>query len=262
MANKPVNTARDENLRKIVVVGGTSAMAIGCVKLWLQEQASEVLLIGRDSDRLERVANDLNIRFPESRVAYVATGLCDVGDIGSAVGNACTSVAPKIVLVAHGSLPDQAECESSLSACHEVLEVNGMSPALWAGAFALRMRDVADARLILIGSVAGDRGRQSNYAYGAAKGLLARYAEGLQHRLALDRSSLKVVMVKPGPTSTPMTAHLSAQGQRMASVEEVARCIVRGALKGKPVVYAPGKWRIIMLVIRHLPSVVFHRLKI
>jgi short-subunit dehydrogenase len=108
--------------------------------------------------------------------------------------------------------------------------------------------------------VAGDRGRQSNYAYGAAKGLVSRYAEGLQHRLA--GSNVRVVLVKPGPTDTPMTAQFKAQGMRLASVEEVAEAIVKGAERGLPMVYAPGKWKYIMLIIRHLPRFIFNRMKI
>lgn len=262
MTEDALATMTTKNLRRIVIVGGTSAMAIASVKLWLHEQPSEVLLIGRDSTRLARVENDLSIRFPASRIGHLETDLCDTRAIACTVDQACIQAGPEIVLIAHGSLPDQVACEQDIDVCHDALTVNGVSPALWAEAFTSRMMDIPGARLILVGSVAGDRGRQSNYAYGAAKGLLARYAQGLQHRLALKRNPLKVVMVKPGPTATPMTAHLTAQGQHMAPVDEVARCIVRGAEKGASVVYAPGKWRIIMLVIRHLPSAVFHRLKI
>jgi NAD(P)-dependent dehydrogenase (short-subunit alcohol dehydrogenase family) len=108
--------------------------------------------------------------------------------------------------------------------------------------------------------VAGDRGRRSNYVYGAAKGLVTRYAQGLQHRLAGSGSALRVVLVKPGPTATPMTAHLPQRG--LAPVELVARTIVQGSKAGKPVVYAPGKWALIMMVIRHLPAFVFNKMNI
>ena len=112
--------------------------------------------------------------------------------------------------------------------------------------------------IAVIGSVAGDRGRKSNYVYGAAKGLVDRYLQGLQHRLAL--TPVRVVRIKPGPTDTPMTADLKAQGRRMASVEQVAQDIVRGVARGQEVVYTPGIWRWIMLVVRHIPSRVFRHL--
>jgi len=114
--------------------------------------------------------------------------------------------------------------------------------------------------LVLVGSVAGDRGRKSNYVYGSAKGLVTRYAQGLQHRFA--GTGVKVVLVKPGPTDTPMTAHLKAQGAKLASVEAIAKNIVDGVKRGQPVVYAPPKWRLIMLIIQHLPNFIFHKLNI
>ncbi len=114
--------------------------------------------------------------------------------------------------------------------------------------------------LALIGSVAGDRGRKSNYVYGAAKGLVTRYAEGLQHRLA--KTDVKVILIKPGPTETPMTAALSQQKVKLARVEDVAAQIVKGIKAGKSVIYAPPKWWLIMLILRHLPSGIFNRLEI
>ena len=114
--------------------------------------------------------------------------------------------------------------------------------------------------LAIIGSVAGDRGRKTNYAYGAAKALVDRYAQGLQHRLAATQ--VKVVLVKPGPTDTPMTAHLKGQGARLASVESVAQQIVKAVESGKPVVYAPTKWWLIMTIIRLLPRAIFNKLNI
>jgi hypothetical protein len=114
--------------------------------------------------------------------------------------------------------------------------------------------------LALIGSVAGDRGRKSNYVYGAAKGMVTRYAQGLQHRFA--GSAVKVVLIKPGPTDTPMTTHLKAQGAKLTPVEEVAKGIVDAINRGQAVAYVPGKWRLIMWVIRHLPGFVFNKLNI
>lgn len=248
--------------RRIVIVGGTSAMAQHCARLWLAEAHASLVLIGRSEERLRRVAADLAVRSPRSCIECLVVDFADPVAIGHAVAGTCAERAPDIVLIAHGSLPDQASCQADLQANHEALIINGVSPALFAEAFAERMTAGGPARLILIGSVAGDRGRQSNYVYGAAKGLLERYAQGLQHRLAVGGSALKVVLIKPGPTATPMTAHLVAQGQRLAAVEAVAQAIVQGAAKEHAVVYAPGKWRIIMLVIRSLPKIIFHKLKI
>jgi hypothetical protein len=131
---------------------------------------------------------------------------------------------------------------------------------LFAEAFAGHLANAGQGTLALIGSVAGDRGRKSNYVYGAAKGMVTRYAQGLQHRFA--GSNVKIVLIKPGPTDTPMTAQLKAQGAKLASVEAVAKGIVNAIDRGQAVVYVPGKWRLIMWVIRHLPGVVFNKLNI
>lgn len=115
-------------------------------------------------------------------------------------------------------------------------------------------------QIAVIGSVAGDRGRKSNYIYGSANGLVERYVEGMQHRFA--NSSLKCSLIKPGPTLTPMTAHLADGSLALADVREVAITINKGLEKQKSVIYAPAKWALIMLIIRHLPKLVFNRLNI
>jgi hypothetical protein len=140
------------------------------------------------------------------------------------------------------------------------LQINGISPVLYAEAFAIHLARAQHGTLALIGSVAGDRGRRSNYVYGAAKGLVARYAQGLQHRFA--GSGVKVVLVKPGPTDTPMTAHLKQNGAKLASPAEVAQAIVKAVACGQAQVYAPGKWRLIMWVVRHMPAFIFNKINI
>jgi short-subunit dehydrogenase len=157
-------------------------------------------------------------------------------------------------------LPDQKACEQDLQLNQQVMQVNAISPVLFAEAFAGHMEKANKGKLAIIGSVAGDRGRKSNYVYGAAKGLVTRYAQGLQHRLA--KTNVQVVLIKPGPTDTPMTAALKDKGPKMADVATVANCIVKGIAQGKPIFYAPGKWAVIMMVIRHLPSFIFNKMDI
>lgn len=249
--------------KRIVIIGATSAIAERCARLWTTGAAVELELVGRDPVRLQQIAADLLVRSPGSDIhqhAMTSAGFLDPQSIRLMVDSIMAEGAVDTVLIAHGSLPDQAICQADPIAAKEALLVNGVSPVLFAEAFAGHMRHADGGTLAIIGSVAGDRGRKSNYVYGAAKGLVARYAQGLQHRLA--DTGLKVVLVKPGPTATPMTAHLSEQGARLASVESVAQAIVEGMAKGRPVVYAPGRWALIMMVIRHLPAFVFNRMDI
>jgi decaprenylphospho-beta-D-erythro-pentofuranosid-2-ulose 2-reductase len=246
--------------RKIVIIGATSAIAEHCARLWAAEKPAEIILVGRDHIKIELVAADLRVRTPNTRITSVETDFLDSNKIQSLADDICKKGAVDIVLIAHGSLPDQQGCQNNLAECHEALEINGVSPVLFAQAFAVHMEKADKGTLAIIGSVAGDRGRKSNYVYGAAKGLVTRYAQGLQHRLA--KSGVAVVLVKPGPTDTPMTAHLKKEGARLASPDSVAQCIVNGVAQGKTVVYAPAKWALIMMVIRHLPNFVFKRMDI
>lgn len=249
-----------DSKKRIVIVGATSAIAEHCARLWVKDAAVDLTLVGRDPGRTERVAADLRVRSPQSVIRVLEANFIDPLAIRQLVDGIVAEGAIHIVLIAHGSLPDQSVCQQDLTACHDALTINGISPVLFAEAFAGHMQKANHGALAIIGSVAGDRGRKSNYVYGAAKGLVNRYAQGLQHRLT--GTGVKIVLIKPGPTDTPMTAHLKQQGGRLANVEDVAQIIVRGADQGRPVLYAPAKWALIMMVIRHLPRFVFNRMDI
>jgi short-subunit dehydrogenase len=245
---------------RIVIIGATSSIAEHCARLWVRDRPVDLTLVGRDSERIARVAADLGVRGPRSEIRIVLAEFLDANAIASTVDGIVAQGEVDVVLIAHGSLPEQKECENDLQSCREALEINGVSPVLYAEAFAKHMARANHGTIALIGSVAGDRGRKSNYAYGAAKGMINRYAQGLQHRFA--GTGVRVVLVKPGPTDTPMTSRLKSQGAKLASVESVAKLVVGGIAAGKAVVYAPGKWKIIMSVIMHLPDFVFNRMNI
>lgn len=242
----------------IVIVGATSDIAKQCARLWVERGGADLFLVGRNEVRLERVAADLRVRNPGINIEVIASEALDPEAIQAVVNNVANRGEIKLAVIAHGSLPEQSRCQDELEICAEALQVNGVSTVLYAEAFAKRMARWGSGTIVLLGSVAGDRGRKSNYVYGAAKGLVTRYVEGLQHRFY--NTGVRVILVKPGPTATSMTAHMT--GVRLAPVESVARQIVEGIDQGKSVVYAPKKWFIIMGVIRHLPAVVFNRLNI
>jgi decaprenylphospho-beta-D-erythro-pentofuranosid-2-ulose 2-reductase len=244
---------------RIVVIGATSVIAEHCCRLWAQRGPVDLVLVARDAARAERIATDLRVRGAGSTVEVMTADFVDARDIAR-VANATTAVAPvDIVLIAHGFLPEQKLCED-IDFCRDTLVVNAVSPALFAEAFAGHFAKANRGTIAIIGSVAGDRGRKVNYTYGASKGLLARYAEGLDHRFT--GTGVSVVLLKPGPTDTPMAAHHKAKGRRLASAEDVARTIMRGIDAKKLVVYAPPIWQLIMLIVRHIPRIVFRRLSI
>jgi short-subunit dehydrogenase len=248
------------NKKRIVIIGATSVIAEYCARLWLAKQPADLTLVGRNAQRIERVATDLKVRSPQSEIQVIQAEFLNPEAITVTVGDIFKSGGVDIVLIAHGSLPEQTECQNELQSCRDALEINGVSPVLYAEAFAKEMEKANHGTIALIGSVAGDRGRKSNYIYGAAKGLVTRYAQGLQHRFA--GTLVKIVLIKPGPTDTPMTAHLKGKGVKLAPVEGVAKQIVDAVEIGKPQVYTPGKWLFIMSIIQHLPRIIFNKLDI
>lgn len=244
-------------MRRIAIVGGTSGIAVACARRWNQG-AVHFVLLGRSAERLEVVAQDLRVRNPVARVDVEVVSLVDASGIAAAVAGLLPGSDIDLALIAHGVLPDQATMSTDLDAAAAAFSVNATSPALFAEALAGRMERAGHGALVVLGSVAGDRGRKSNYTYGAAKSLLETYVRGLQHRLA--SSAVKVLLVKPGPTATPMTAHLEERG--LAAPTAVAEDIDRAVRAGSRTVYTPRRWRPIMGVIRALPDVVFDRLDI
>ena len=164
------------------------------------------------------------------------------------------------VLIAHGTLPDQAQCEASVDATLAALNVNGVSAVALMAAFAQLLEQQKRGTLAVFGSPAGDRGRASNYTYGAAKAMVHNYAAGLRHRLW--RSGVVVVTIKPGFTDTPMTAGIEKKGPLWASPARVAKDIVAAIDAGRPVRYTPWFWRWIMLLIVRLPDRLFVRTRL
>ena len=246
--------------KKIVIVGATSAIATHAARIWAQKGHTEFFLLGRDSSRLNRVAEDLKARGTQNSVLTLVINFTNPEEIQRVVKQVVSDGAADIVLIAHGSLSDQQRAQNDLVYAQNELIINGVSAVLFAEAFATTLELAGRGTLAVIGSVAGDRGRRSNYVYGAAKGLVTRYVQGLQHRFA--GTAIKVVLIKPGPTETPMTAALVANGLKAAPVDEVAESMVAAIDRGAPEAYAPGKWWVIMMIIRHLPRFVFNKMNI
>ncbi len=165
---------------------------------------------------------------------------------------------PDTLVFVAGQLPDQAEVNRDPSRLRETMEVNAISAMVVLNEAAGLFEQQGHGRIVAIGSVAGDRGRATNYAYGAAKGALEIFMSGLRQRL--HKRGVQVLLVKPGFVDTPMTADFK-KGPLWASPERVARDIVRAMEKGRTVIYTPWYWRWIMLIIRHIPERIFVRLR-
>lgn len=249
--------------RHVLILGGTSGIAVATARLFAAEGAV-IGLAGRDAARLAEVAADLTARgasavplFPLD-LATEAEPAAQLAAMRDAMGGLDD------VLLAYGMMGPQAEDERDAATARRTLDVNFTSAALWALAAAALIEAQGRGGLIVLGSVAGDRGRRKNFVYGAAKAGIAALMEGIAHRFGRPGAppGLRAVLVKPGPTRTAMTAGMDREGGSWAEPEDVARIIRRAADKGGPIVYAPGRWRWIMLVIRHLPARIFNRLDI
>jgi len=244
--------------RNIWIFGGSSAIAQAYARL-AAERGGKLLLVGRNYDHLQANAADLVAR--GGKAATEVLDLAGQVDRDAVLGGFIERHGfPDEVLIAYGILGEQERALTDLALAAEIINVNFVSVALWLLAIRARRDPALPLTLIVIGSVAGDRGRSSNFIYGAAKGGLDRFLEGLQHAHA--GTSLHIVRVKPGFVDTPMTAAIKTGGPLWATPERVAVDIQKAVDRHAAVVYTPWFWRPIMLIIRLLPRFLFDRLKI
>jgi decaprenylphospho-beta-D-erythro-pentofuranosid-2-ulose 2-reductase len=244
--------------KRIVILGAASAIAEATARIWAAEGA-RLVLVGRDKGRLDAIAADLKTR---GAAAVTTTELdCSKASAGDELNAMVATLGGlDILLLAYGMLGEQQQLEADPQATDEIIRTNFTSAAAWCLAACSILERQAAGVLLVIGSVAGDRGRRSNFIYGACKGGLARLVEGIAHKLA--GSGARAVVVKPGFVDTPMTASFEKKGLLWAQPEAVARIIAKAAERGGPIVYAPAFWRGIMLIIRCLPTPAFNKLKI
>lgn len=245
-------------VEKAVVFGATSAIAQQAVRL-LAIRGAELVLVGRNAARLEAVAADARVRGARA----VATEVADLDDRerhGPLLDEAFRILRRvDLVLVAQGVLAGSDACEASPETAERVLVSGLVGPALLLQEAGLRLAAQGGGALVALSSVAGDRGRQSNYAYGAAKAGLTAFLSGLRNRL--HRRGVRVVTVKPGFVDTPMTAGVE-KNALFVPPAVVARSILRAVERRRDVVYVPGFWRWIMLAVRSVPEPLFKRLSL
>lgn len=243
-------------MRRIVITGAGSAMAQEVAKIYAARGAS-FFLLDRNEELLQAVAHDVGVR-GAVHVEAVTADLTDYAEHPGLLERAEKVLGGiDVVLLAHGTLPDQRRCEKSWEKTYQALAVNQLSAMSFMAAAANVV--TAGAVLAVISSVSGDRGRQSNYVYGAAKGALTIFASGLRNRLA--KSGIHVLTVKPGFVDTPMTATFK-KSFLWAQPETVARGIVRAIERKRNVVYLPWFWRPLMLIIRCIPEPMFMRMNL
>jgi decaprenylphospho-beta-D-erythro-pentofuranosid-2-ulose 2-reductase len=245
------------SMKKIIILGATSGIALQVQRL-LAREGRELLLVARSPQRLAEIQADLAVRGAQQVLTYPA----DLASIQqhAAIFEFVRRTFPDFdtVLLAYGSMHDQKDSETSVDILLEELRVNFVSAAAILTLFAADLERRRTGCLAAITSVAGDRGRRSNYVYGSSKGALSLFLQGLRSRL--HPAGVRVITIKPGPVQTPMTDHLP-DSARFADPEQVARDIVRALERRYPdVLYTPKVWRYIMTAVRHIPETVFKRL--
>jgi len=245
-------------VKKILIIGATSAIAEATARIWAQ-RGDEFFLVARNQEHLNVIAEDLKVRGSSGVHSYCmdannfeehlpmldkAFGMLEKMDV---------------VLIAHGTLSNQKECEHSVDLTMQEIKTNALSAIALLTHLANRFESQGSGTIAVISSVAGDRGRASNYVYGSAKAMVTAFTSGLRQRLY--KSGVSVVTIKPGFVDTPMTEEFK-KGLLWAKPEKVSKGIVVACDKKNDDAYVPGFWWGIMLAIRVIPEVIFRRVKL
>lgn len=242
----------------VLILGATSSIAIATMRR-LAAQNAHFMLVARNSDRLTAVAQDLLTR----GAVAVDTWVMDLDDT-AAHPEMLAAAAERLgridlALICHGVLGDQQAAETDFQFAAAILHTNFISTVsllTWLGNYFQAQRG---GTLAVVSSVAGDRGRKSNYVYGASKGALNIFLDGLRNRI--DRDGVQVLTIKPGFVATPMTAHVP-HNALFASPDQVARGILKAIEHRRDVAYVPRFWLLIMMLICAIPGRIFKKMNL
>lgn len=245
-------------MKKILIIGASSAIAEAAARIWAH-RGDQLFLVARNAERLNTLATDLRIRGAAQAIGFAM----DANDLEGHAGMLDAAYAGlgglDTVLIAHGTLSNQKACEASVELMVSEVTTNAVSAMALLTLIANRFEAQRSGRIGIISSVAGDRGRASNYVYGSAKAMVTAFTSGLRQRL--HRSNVSVTTIKPGFVDTPMTAALK-KGALWAKPDTVAAQIVKAMDDGKSEVYVPGFWRWIMMIIVLIPNQIFKKIQL
>ncbi|MCA9494935.1 MAG: SDR family NAD(P)-dependent oxidoreductase [Myxococcales bacterium] len=237
----------------VLLLGATSAIVAATAER-LAARGDRLYVVGRDPTKLAAVVE----RLGPAVVGQEALDLCRTEAHAAMLDRAWEALGGSVdgVLIGHGVLSDQLATEADAEQARASLEVNLLSVVALLVPIANRMEAARRGTIGVITSVAGQRGRPRNYTYGAAKGALSVYLQGLRSRL--HASGVRVSDMRPGPIVTPMTVGHTPNAL-FSTPEAIAPAIVRGLDRGTPVVWLPWYWLPIMTIVRWLPEAVFQR---
>lgn len=244
--------------KKILIIGATSTIAEHCSKIWAQRE-DQLYLVARNKERLKTIATDLKLLGAKEVFSH-RVDLNDMEHHAEMLNTVMEAMGGiDAVLIAHGTLSNQKACEQSVKETLAEINTNALSTISLLTHIANRFEAKQAGTIAVISSVAGDRGRASNYIYGSAKAMVTAFTSGLRQRLY--KSNVAVVTIKPGFVDTPMTAAFK-KGLLWAKPAAVATAIVRAIDKRKDEVYVPAFWWAAMKIIRAIPNNVFRNLSL
>ena len=245
-------------MKRVLVIGATSAIAEHCARIWAGK-GDTLYLVARNENRINMIAADLKIRGAAQTHAHCI----DLNDTDShaAILDAAEAAMGGIdtVLIAHGTLSNQKACEQSVEQTLIEIKTNALSTISLLTLIGNRFETKQAGTIAVISSVAGDRGRSSNYVYGSAKAMVSAFTSGLRQRL--HKANVAVVTIKPGFVDTPMTAEFK-KGLLWSMPDAIAAKIVRAIDRKKNEVYVPAFWCAVMAVIRMIPVRLFKRVSL
>ncbi|NYH80396.1 decaprenylphospho-beta-D-erythro-pentofuranosid-2-ulose 2-reductase [Actinopolyspora biskrensis] len=243
------------NPQSLLLLGGTSDIALATAEQYARRRPLRIVLAARPSERLEAAAERL--RGTGSTVTTVPFDARNPDTHADTLDKAFADGDIDISLVAFGTLGDQEELWTDVEAAREMAEINYVAPVTVGVLLAERMRKQGHGHIVALSSVAGERVRRSNFAYGSSKAGMDGFYTGLTE--ALRPSGVKVTVVRPGHVKSKMTEGMK-EAPLAQTPEQVARIIVDSVRKGRELVWAPAQFRYVMSVLRHLPRAVFRRL--
>jgi len=245
-------------MKRVLILGASSAIAEHAARQFAR-RGDRLLLVARNAERLKTISDDLRVR-GAGDCDYRVADLADNASHAKLLNEATNQLEGlDIVLIAYGTLGEQKDCEGDFSLSLQELQTNCLSVISLLTLLANQMQQQGHGCLAVISSVAGDRGRQSNYVYGTAKGALSIFLQGLRNRLY--NANVQVLTIKPGFVDSPMTKDFK-KGLLWVKPEVIARGILKAIDKRKDVVYLPFFWRYIMLIIKLIPEKIFKRLSL
>ena len=242
-------------MKRVLIIGATSSIAEHCARIWAA-RGDALHLVARNEQHVQAIAADLKVR-GASKVTTYCTDLNDKDkheELLNSADEALGSV--DIVLIAHGTLSNQKSCQLSVHETLAEIQTNALSTISLLTLIANRFEAKKSGAICVISSVAGDRGRASNYVYGSAKVMVTAFTSGLRQRL--HKSNVSVVTIKPGFVDTPMTRGFE-KGLMWVKPYQIAKGIISSIDRRECVVYTPGFWFFIMVFIRLIPNWIFNK---